>query len=62
MTRPLAAALPGVRAWPPQAAGRPRRDGAYRVYLTGIRALRSGSIEANLLQLNEEFRYPGGTT
>jgi uncharacterized protein len=29
---------------------------AYRVYLTGIRALRTGTIEANLLELNEEFR------
>ena len=31
---------------------------AYRVYLTGIRALRTGTIEANLLELNEEFRLP----
>jgi predicted nucleotidyltransferase len=30
----------------------------YRVYLTGIRALRTGTIEANLLELNEEFRLP----
>jgi predicted nucleotidyltransferase len=29
---------------------------AYRVYLTGIHALRTGTIEANLLELNEEFR------
>jgi uncharacterized protein len=29
---------------------------AYRVYLTGIRALRTGVIEANLLELNQEFR------
>ncbi|MEZ4227256.1 MAG: nucleotidyltransferase domain-containing protein [Polyangiaceae bacterium] len=31
---------------------------AYRVYLTGIRALRTGTVEANLLELNEEFRLP----
>ncbi len=29
---------------------------AYRVYLTGIYTLRTGTIEANLLELNEEFR------
>jgi uncharacterized protein len=29
---------------------------AYRVYLSGIRALRTGAIEANLLELNQEFR------
>jgi len=29
---------------------------AYRVYLTGIRALRTGVIEANILELNREFR------
>jgi predicted nucleotidyltransferase len=31
---------------------------AYRVYLTGIRVLRTGTIEANLVELNEEFRLP----
>jgi hypothetical protein len=30
----------------------------YRVLLTGIRLMRSGEIEANLLKLNEEFRLP----
>jgi uncharacterized protein len=30
---------------------------AYRVYLTGIRALRTGTIEANVIELNEEFRF-----
>lgn len=29
---------------------------AYRVYLTGIHALEAGSIESNLLELNERFR------
>jgi predicted nucleotidyltransferase len=29
---------------------------AYRVYLSGIHVLRTGSIEANLFELNEEFR------
>ena len=29
---------------------------AYRVYLTGIRALQTGGIESNLPELNEEFR------
>lgn len=29
---------------------------AYRVYLTGIRALQRGIIEANILELNQEFR------
>ncbi len=31
---------------------------AYRVYLTGIRALRTGQIEANVCILNQEFRLP----
>jgi predicted nucleotidyltransferase len=31
---------------------------AYRVYLSGIHALRTGRIEANLPVLNDEFRIP----
>lgn len=31
---------------------------AYRVYLTGIRVLRTGTIESNLIELNDEFRLP----
>jgi predicted nucleotidyltransferase len=30
----------------------------YRVLLTGIHLMRTGKIEANLLQLNDEFRLP----
>jgi uncharacterized protein len=30
----------------------------YRVLLTGIRLMRSGGVEANLVTLNEEFRLP----
>jgi predicted nucleotidyltransferase len=30
----------------------------YRVLLTGIHLMRTGSIEANLIRLNEEFRLP----
>jgi predicted nucleotidyltransferase len=30
----------------------------YRVLLTGIRLMRSGEIEANLVNLNEEFKLP----
>lgn len=30
----------------------------YRVLLTGIHLMRTGSVEANLVQLNEEFRLP----
>ena len=30
----------------------------YRVLLTGIRLLRTGEVEANLLRLSEEFRLP----
>jgi uncharacterized protein len=30
----------------------------YRVLLTGIRLMRSGGVEANLVALNEEFRLP----
>jgi predicted nucleotidyltransferase len=30
----------------------------YRVLLTGIHLMRTGAIEANLVQLNEEFRLP----
>ena len=28
----------------------------FRVLLTGIHLMRSGKVEANLIQLNEEFR------
>lgn len=31
----------------------------YRVLLTGIHLMRTGTIEANLLQLNDNFRLPG---
>ena len=31
---------------------------AYRVLLTGIHLLRSGEVEANLVNLNEKFRLP----
>lgn len=30
----------------------------YRVLLTGIRLMRTGEVEANLVRLNEEFRLP----
>jgi uncharacterized protein len=30
----------------------------YRVLLTGIRLMRTGQVEANLVRLNEEFRLP----
>jgi uncharacterized protein len=30
----------------------------YRVLLTGIRLMRTGEVEANLVKLNEEFRLP----